>query len=76
MTVRRMRFTCWVSKADRHIHTEYVTRIAFPRPNVFANVPQWCIVRKLSVLVHFEEFNYLSLTKIRDIQFSRLCLKS
>jgi hypothetical protein len=39
MTIRRMRFACWISKAT-DANSGYVILIAFPRNNGYANASQ------------------------------------
>ena len=39
MTLWRMRFACWITKASNK-HSEYVILIAFPQQKWFRNVPQ------------------------------------
>jgi hypothetical protein len=48
--IRRMRFACWVTKAT-DTHSEYVTLIAFPRNNGYANAPQCYIYTFIARLV-------------------------
>jgi hypothetical protein len=54
MTIWRMRFACWITKAT-NTHSEYVILIAFHVKNDYANAPQCYVILTLHVLltVHF-----------------------
>jgi len=49
MTVWRMRFLCWISKAT-DIQTEYIIFIAFPLQQFYTNAPRCYITCTLLVL--------------------------
>ena len=48
--IRRMRFTCWVTKAT-DTHSVYVILIALPRQQNYMNAPQCYVTRTLPVLL-------------------------
>jgi len=43
MAIRRMRITCWVSKAA-DTHSEYELSTDFPRHSGYANAPQYYVI--------------------------------
>jgi hypothetical protein len=53
VTIWRMRFECWVSKAtytNMNVDTQVIL-IAFPQQQLFANAPQCHVLRALSLLL-------------------------
>jgi hypothetical protein len=52
MTIWRMRFTCWVTKA-KNTHTLGILNIyLFPRQNGYANAPQFYVYTYIACLVN------------------------
>jgi hypothetical protein len=52
--IRRMRVTCWISKAT-NIDSEYVILTPFLSNNGYANAPQYYILRTLRALLELCE---------------------
>ena len=49
MTIWRMRIACWMLRAT-NTHSQYVTRIAFPRQHFCTKESEICVIRMLPVL--------------------------
>ena len=50
MTIRRMRFACWITKAT-HTHANMYCSLVFHGNNGFANVPQCYVTRTLPLVI-------------------------
>jgi hypothetical protein len=40
---------CWITEAT-HTHSEYVIIVVFPRQNIYANAPQFYVIRTSTLL--------------------------
>jgi hypothetical protein len=59
-TILRMRFACWITKA-KHMHSEYVTRIAFPRQQWLcerASILRYSLLTYITFLLNKDVFRY------------------
>ena len=50
LQLRRNPFACWIHKGT-DTHAEYVMLFAFPRQHGYASAPQFCVARKLPILL-------------------------